>query len=47
MELNVVDDVRAVAKPVMRHRIVTSFAAEAEDVSTLDIVDRLLEDIRE
>jgi MoxR-like ATPase len=42
-----IDDVRAVAKPVMRHRIVTSFAAEAEDVSTLDIVDRLLEDVRE
>lgn len=42
-----IDDVRAVAKPVMRHRIVTSFAAEAEDVSTLDIVDKLLEDVRE
>ncbi len=42
-----VDDIRAVAKPVMRHRIVTSFAAEAEDVSSLDIVDKLLEDVRE
>ncbi len=42
-----VDDIRAVAKPVMRHRIVTSFAAEAEDVSVLDIVDKLLEDVRE
>lgn len=42
-----VDDIRAVAKPVMRHRIVTSFAAEAEDVSTLDIVDKLLEDVKE
>jgi MoxR-like ATPase len=42
-----VDDIRAVAKPVMRHRIVTSFAAEAEDVSALDIVDKLLEDVRE
>jgi len=42
-----IDDVRAVAKPVLRHRIVTSFAAEAEGVSALDIVDRLLADVGE
>jgi MoxR-like ATPase len=41
------EDVRAVARPVMRHRIVTSFTAEAESVSTLDIVDRLLKDVGE
>jgi len=42
-----IDDVKAVAKPVLRHRIVTSFSAEAEGVSTLDIVDRLLKDVGE
>ncbi len=39
-----IDDVRAVAKPVLRHRIVTNFNAEAEGVSTVDIIDRLLEE---
>jgi MoxR-like ATPase len=37
------DDVRAVAKPVLRHRLVTNFAAEAEGVNALEIVNRLLE----
>lgn len=41
------DDVKAVARPVLRHRIVTSFAAEAENVSSLDIVDKLLADVGE
>ncbi len=37
-----IDDVRAMARPVLRHRIVPSFSAEAEGVSTIDIVERLL-----
>jgi MoxR-like ATPase len=41
------DDVRAVAKPVLRHRIVTNFNAEAEGISTVDIVDRLLKEVPE
>jgi MoxR-like ATPase len=41
------EDVQTVARPVMRHRIVTSFSAEADGVSTLDIVDRLLKDVGE
>ncbi|GAB4326265.1 MAG: MoxR family ATPase [Candidatus Zixiibacteriota bacterium] len=41
-----VDDVRAVARPVLRHRIVTSFNAEADGVNTMDIIERLLKDIR-
>ena len=36
------DDVRAVAKPVLRHRLITSFAAEADGVTTDKVVDRLL-----
>ena len=37
------DDVRAVAAPVLRHRIVTNFNAEAEGVSADEIVRRLSE----
>ncbi|MCZ6819818.1 MAG: MoxR family ATPase [Calditrichaeota bacterium] len=36
-------DVKAIAKPVLRHRLVTNFNAEAEGVSTVDIIERLLE----
>jgi len=38
-----VEDVRAVAKPVLRHRVLTNFHAEAEGISSGVIVDRLLE----
>lgn len=41
-----VDDVRAVAKPVLRHRLVTNFSAEAEGVTTVDIIDHLIKDGR-
>ncbi|MDH7515801.1 MAG: MoxR family ATPase [Bacteroidota bacterium] len=37
-----IDDIRVVARPVLRHRLVTSFNAEAEGVTTLEIVDKLL-----
>jgi len=36
------DDVQALAKPVLRHRLVVSFAAESEGVTPDDIVDRLV-----
>jgi MoxR-like ATPase len=39
-----IDDVRAVALPVLRHRIVTNFNAEAENVGAQEIVRRLLEE---
>ncbi len=42
-----IEDVQFVAKPVLRHRIVTSFNAEADGVDTLQIVDRLLGDVKE
>lgn len=38
-----IDDVRRIAIPVLRHRIVTSFNAEAEGVTTVDLIERLLE----
>lgn len=41
-----IDDVRAVAKPVLRHRIVTNFNADAEGIDAVKVVERLLEDGR-
>jgi len=38
------EDVRAVAQPVLRHRIVTNFNAEADGVSAADVVERLVAD---
>jgi MoxR-like ATPase len=37
------DDVRALAPSVLRHRILTNFNAEAEGVTSLAIIDRLLD----
>jgi MoxR-like ATPase len=36
-------DVRRMAIPVLRHRIVPNFNAEAEDISGVDLIERLLE----
>lgn len=40
-------DVKAVAHPVLRHRIITSFNAEAEGITTDDIIKHILENISE
>ena len=37
------DDIRRMAVPVLRHRIVPSFNAEADDISSVDLIERLLE----
>ena len=37
-----IEDVRVMAKSVLRHRLVTSFNAAAEGVTTVEIVERLL-----
>jgi MoxR-like ATPase len=37
------DDIKALAHPVLRHRILTNFHAESERVTTDRIIDRLLE----
>jgi MoxR-like ATPase len=36
-----IEDVRAIAKPVLRHRIVRNFKAEAEGISVDDIIEKL------
>jgi len=37
-----IDDVRAVALPVLRHRLITNFNAEADGIAPLQIVEKLL-----
>ena len=37
-----VEDIQALAKPVLRHRIVVNFAAESDGLSSDDIIDQLL-----
>jgi MoxR-like ATPase len=38
-----IEDVKACAVPVLRHRIIPNFNAEAEGVTTLQIIQKLLE----
>jgi MoxR-like ATPase len=42
-----VEDIRAVAHPVLRHRIVTNFTAQADGVETDDVISQLLELVSE
>ncbi len=42
-----IDDIQALAKPVLRHRLVASFAAESEGVSIDQVVDKLVADLPE
>jgi MoxR-like ATPase len=37
-----IEDVQAIAKPVLRHRIIRSYHAEAEGLSPDDIIEKLL-----
>jgi len=37
------EDVRALAHPVMRHRVLTNFHAESEGITTDQIIDKILE----
>ena len=40
-----IDDVRALAGPTLRHRLVTNFNAEADGVTAIEIVERLVREI--
>jgi MoxR-like ATPase len=39
------DDIREVSHPVLRHRIIANFAAEAEGMTSDRIIDKLLETV--
>jgi len=41
------EDVVAVAEPVLVHRVITTFAAESEGITSRDVVRRLVEELRE
>jgi MoxR-like ATPase len=40
------DDVKAVVPSILRHRIITNFRAQAEGISSLQIIDRLLQEVK-
>jgi len=42
-----VDDIRAVAKPALRHRLILNFEGEAEGVEADTIIDEILKQTRE
>jgi MoxR-like ATPase len=37
------EDIKAIAPDILRHRLITTYEAEAEDVSADDLVSRILE----
>jgi len=37
-----IEDVKTVAKPVLRHRLITNFNAEADGIKTTDIIEKLI-----
>jgi len=41
-----VEDVRALAKPVLRHRVLPNFTAESEGLSSAKLIDQLLETVK-
>ncbi len=41
-----VEDVRALAKPVLRHRVLPNFHAESEGVTSVTLIDQLLEKVK-
>jgi MoxR-like ATPase len=38
-----VADIQALARPVLRHRIIPNFYAESEHISSENLIERLLE----
>jgi MoxR-like ATPase len=40
-----IDDSKDLAVPVLRHRVSTNFQAQAEGLSTEDLIERLLKEI--
>ncbi len=40
-----IEDIRTVAKPVLRHRIVTNFTAQAEGITSDHLIERLVDEV--
>lgn len=41
------DDIRALGKPVLRHRLQTSYLAESENITTDAVIDDIIANVRE
>ena len=41
----ITDDVRSVARPVLRHRVLTNFSAESSGITSDDVINRLLSEL--
>lgn len=41
-----IDDVRFAMLPVLRHRIITNFSAEAEGISSVDVIKKIIEETK-
>lgn len=41
-----IKDIKYVAKPVLRHRIITNFSAEAENITSDDVIEKLINEIK-
>jgi len=42
-----IDDIKKIAIPVLRHRLSTNFQAQAEGMTTEDVIERLLKEVKE
>jgi len=38
-----IDDIKRAAEPVLRHRLIMNFNAEADNISVLEIIKRIIE----
>jgi MoxR-like ATPase len=41
-----IDDVRSAMLPVLRHRIITNFSAEAEGITAIDVIKKIVEETK-
>jgi MoxR-like ATPase len=40
-----IDDIKEAMIPVLRHRIITNFSAEADGISSVDVINKIREEI--
>jgi MoxR-like ATPase len=40
-----VEDVKTVIRPILKHRIITNFKAQAESITSLEVIDHLLKEV--
>ena len=41
-----IEDVRALARPVLRHRVLPNFHAESEGITSVSVIDQLLQTLK-